>query len=47
MSKRTIRLLAAEEGLGERPRELRLADPGRAEEEEAADRPVRVAEPGA
>ena len=38
MSKRTIRSLAAEERFGERPRELRLADAGRAEEEEAADR---------
>ena len=40
-------VLVAEQRLGERPRELGLADAGRAEEEEAADRPVRVAEPGA
>ena len=38
--------LVAEEDLGERPRELGLADSGRAEEEEASDRPVRVAESG-
>ena len=40
------RVLVAEQRLGERPRQLGLADPGRAEEQEAADRPVRVAQPG-
>ena len=39
------RLLIAEERLGKRPAELRLADAGRSEEEKAADRPVRIAEP--
>ena len=38
--------LVAEHDLGERPRELGLADSRRAEEEEAPDRPVGVAEPG-
>ena len=40
-------VLVAEERLGERPRELRLADAGRAEEQEAPVGPVRVGEPGA
>ena len=40
-------VLAAEERFGERPGELRLADAGRAEEEEAPVRAVRVGEPGA
>jgi hypothetical protein len=40
-------VLGAEQDLCERTRELRLADARRPEEEEAADRPVRVAEPGA
>ena len=40
-------VLVAEQGLGERPCELRLADAGRPEEEEAPERPLRVAEPGA
>ena len=40
-------VLVAEERLGERPGELGLADPGRAEEEEASDRSPGVAEPGA
>ena len=44
MSNRTIRSSSAEQRLGERAGELGLADAGRAEEEEAADRPVRVAE---
>ena len=39
--------LVAEERLREGTRELRLAHTGRPEEEEAADGPVRVAEPGA
>ena len=39
-------VLAAEQRLGQRPGQLGLADAGRAEEQEAADRPVRVAEPG-
>ena len=37
-------LLAAEQDLGERAGQLGLADAGRAEEEEAPRRPVRVAE---
>ena len=41
------RLLGVEHELGQRPGELGLADAGRAEEEEGADRPVRVGEPGA
>ena len=41
------RVLVAEQRLGERPRELGLADAGRPEEEERADRPVRVAQPRA
>ena len=41
------RLLAVEEGLGERLGELGLADPGRAEEEERADRAARVLDAGA
>ena len=40
-------VLVAEQRLGQRAGQLRLADAGRAEEQEAADRPVRVAEPGA
>src|SRR4029077_5741024 len=36
----------AEQRLGQRPGQLGLADPGGAEEQEAAHRPVRVAEPG-
>ena len=36
------RLVAVEQELGQRPRQLGLADPGRAEEDEAAERPVRV-----
>ena len=39
--------LVAEQRLGERAGELGLADAGRAEEEEAADRAPRVAQPGA
>ncbi len=35
-----------EQGVGQRAGQLRLAHPGRAEEQEAAHRPVRVAEPG-
>ncbi len=35
-------VLAAEQSLGERPRQLRLADARRTEEQEAADRPVRA-----
>ena len=46
MSIRIIRLLAAEQRLGQRARQLRLADTGGTEEQEAADGPVRVAEPG-
>ena len=41
------RLLGVEHELGQRPGQLGLADAGRAEEEEAADRPVGVGEPGA
>ena len=40
-------LLAVEERLGERLRELGLADAGGAEEDERADRPPRVLDPGA
>ena len=42
-----MRPLVVEHELGERPRELGLAHPGRAEEDEGADRPVRVLEPRA
>jgi len=38
-------VLAPEEDLGERAGELGLADARRSEEQEAPDRPVRVAEP--
>src|SRR3954452_13116969 len=37
-------VLVAEQGLGEGPRQLGLAYAGRSQEEEAADRPVQVAE---
>ena len=36
----------AEQRLGQRPGQLGLADAGRAEEQEAAHRPVRVGQPG-
>ena len=39
-------VLVTEQRLGQRPGQLRLADTGRTEEQEAADRPVRVAQPG-
>jgi hypothetical protein len=41
------RVLVAEQELGERARELGLADAGRAEEDERADRALRVLDPGA
>src|SRR2546430_13798964 len=41
------RALVVEHELGERLRELRLADAGRAEEDERADRSVRVLQAGA
>ena len=41
------RLLVVEQELGERARQLRLADAGRAEEQEAAERPVRILQAGA
>ena len=41
------RLLGVEHELGQRPGKLGLADPGRADEQEGADRPVRVLQPGA
>ena len=41
------RVLGVEHELGQRPRELGLADAGRAEEQERADRPVGVLEAGA
>ena len=41
------RLLVVEQELGERARELGLADAGRAEEDEAAERPVRILQAGA
>ena len=40
------RLLVVEQELGERPRQLGLADAGRAEEHERPDRAVRVGQPG-
>ena len=47
MSMPDHRPLVVEQELGERARQLGLADAGRAEEDEAADRPVRILEPGA
>ena len=41
------RVLVVEQELRERARELRLADAGRPEEDEAAERPVRILQPGA
>ena len=41
------RLLVVEQELGERARQLGLADAGRAEEQEAAERPVRILQAGA
>ena len=41
------RLLVVEQEFGERAGELGLADAGRAEEHEAAERPIRILEPGA
>src|SRR5690349_9868393 len=41
------RVLVAEEELGERPRQLGLAHPGRAEEDERAGRALRVLQAGA
>ena len=41
------RLLVVEQELGERARQLGLADAGRPEEDEAAERPVRILQPGA
>ena len=41
------RALVVEHELGERPRELGLAHAGRSEEDERADRPVRVLQAGA
>ena len=41
------RPLVVEEEVGERARELGLADAGRAEEQERADRAVRIGQPGA
>ena len=46
MSIRTIACVVVEEELRERPGELGLADAGRAEEQERAERPARVAEAG-
>ena len=46
MSIRVIACVVVEQELGEGPGELGLADAGRAEEQERADRPARVAEPG-
>ena len=40
-------MLVVEHELGERARELGLADAGRPEEDERADRPVRILQPGA
>ena len=41
------RVLVVEQELGERARQLGLADAGRAEEDEAAERPVRILQSGA
>ena len=41
------RLLVVEQELGERARRLRLPDAGRAEEDERADRPIRILQAGA
>ena len=41
------RALVVEQELRQRPRQLRLADAGRAEEDERADRPVGVLQPAA
>ena len=41
------RVVAAEQEVGERARQLGLADAGRAQEDEAADRPRRVLQPRA
>ena len=41
------RVVAAEQEVGERARQLGLADAGRAEEHEAPHRPVRILQPGA
>ena len=41
------RLLVVEQELGQRARQLGLADAGRPEEQEAAERPVRILQPGA
>ena len=46
MSIRVIALLVVEQELGEGAGQLGLADAGRAEEQERADRPARVAEAG-
>ena len=40
------RLVVVEQELGQRPCQLRLADAGRAEEHEAAERPVGILQPG-
>ena len=42
MSIRTMALLVVEQELGQRARQLGLADAGRAQEDERADRPLRV-----
>ena len=47
MSKRTSALSLPNRKRGQRARQLGLADAGRAEEDEAADRPVRVLQAGA
>ena len=47
MSRRNDHVLVGEQDIGQGPGELGLADTGRPEEEEAPDRPVGVAEPGA
>ena len=46
MSMRVMRLLVVEQELGQRARQLGLADAGGAQEDERADRPVRVLEAG-
>jgi hypothetical protein len=47
MSTSDQRVAVREQELGQRPRQLRLADAGRAAEDEAADGPVRVLQPRA
>jgi hypothetical protein len=45
MSMRTIARSSSNRKLGQRARQFRLADAGRAEEQERAERTVRIAQP--